>query len=344
METISNDKGDEIFRQNCNGARRTLFSFLMKQRTSHPRHCTHVLNFFFPREFLKTVEAWSVCKTRTETWGQGAVGKVPPERSCRMLSWSALPDHGNFSSALILCEQEVSYSKIFSTKSEFLKNKMWESAYCSYNGTCIYTASSAWTQPRKFPLCFLPSLIKIQEILAIWVWSHLSCISITDTSPSCCSPLASFKLLSPSTAPVVTKVSWQFSWWMPSSLGHQHISKSSRGWAEGKMSAVGRARMAESVYPGGWVWLGSRGRDSPASVLTNNTAWDTCHCLASRCQNGGYFQALPQNPYLRFLSCHHDLSLSFAFYYLLLNLPWLVVMLEVIAASYVMDHHKGFQV
>lgn len=88
----------------------------------------------------------------------------------------------------------------------------------------------------------------------------------------------------PSAASVVIKLSWWFSWRVPSSLGHQHIAKSSRGWAEGKIKDVrgGGKSLHGRQHPSRGLGLAGAGREGfPClSVNKKSIAWDICHYLS----------------------------------------------------------------
>lgn len=111
METLSNDKGAEIFRQNWKGTQKTWFSCSHETEDLPFKVLYTFLQLFFSMGIPKNCGCfWSLCRTRTEFWGQGAVGKVLPEKYWRMLSQSAVPELENCNSALILCKQEMGNS------------------------------------------------------------------------------------------------------------------------------------------------------------------------------------------------------------------------------------------
>lgn len=159
METISNDKGTEIFRQILMEPRGRYLVVLMKQRTSHSKHCTHFSNFF-AWEFLKTVDAFDLSlRQELNSDLKVLLARSLQKKPWWILSWSTVPEPGNFSSPLKLCKHEVGNSKVSTSKLDFLKTRTWESAHRGHNRAGIHTVSSALNQPRKLLLCFLPFLI-----------------------------------------------------------------------------------------------------------------------------------------------------------------------------------------
>lgn len=132
---------------------------LMKQRTSYSKRCMH-FSIFFAWEFLRTVDASDLSLRQDLNPGvKVLLAKSLQKKPWWILSWSTVLEPGNFNSPLTLCKHEVGNPKVSTSKSDFLKTKMWESAHCGHNSAGIHTVSSALKQPRKLLLCFLAFLI-----------------------------------------------------------------------------------------------------------------------------------------------------------------------------------------